>query len=351
MKRKVKKGKVFIVIILIFLVGLGAYFFLNNKNSNDNKIDSKPKVKEEKPKPNLKTFDLYSNSRNIAFMYNNISDVWGVQAGIQDAYLVYEMIVEGGYTRLMAVFKDKDLSKIGCIRSSRPYYLDYALENDAIYIHFGASNQALKDIKSLGVDNINLMYYSAGYYRDKTLKLAIEHTAFTTSNRISKGIAKYNYRTTTNVKPVLNYSFEEVDLSNREDAIKADSVFIDYSAVRNTSYIYDSTRKVYLRSQGTAKKSYKHIDAVTKKQYTAKNIIVYQVKNYKIDSYGRQALKNIGSGTGYFITNGYAIPITWSKPTRNSKTEYRDLNGKEISVNDGNTYIQIQPLGEELYIK
>lgn len=350
MKRKVKKGKVFILFLLLLIIVVCSYFLLNNKDKEE-KSDNKPQIKEEKPKPNLKTFDLYSNTRNIAFMYNNISDVWGVQAGLEEAYLVYEIIVEGGYTRLMAIFKDKDLSKIGCIRSSRPYYLDYALENDAIYIHFGASNQALKDIKSLGVNNINLMYYDAGYYRDKSLNLATEHTAFTTSKRIDTGISKYNYRTTTDTKPVLNYSFDEVDLSKRDDAIKADSVFIDYSAVRNTSYIYDSTNKVYLRSQGTAKKSYKHKDGITKKQYTAKNIIVYQVKNYRIDSHDRQALNNIGSGTGYYITNGYAIPITWSKTSRASKTEYRDLNGKEIEVNDGNTYIQIQPLGRELNIK
>lgn len=348
-KRKYKKRKIFITFIFIVLLGLGTYYLINN-NKEDKKEEPKKEEKIEKPKPNLKTFDLYSNSRNIAFMYNNISDVWGVQAGLQDAYLVYEMIVEGGYTRLMAIFKDKNLSKIGCIRSSRPYYLDYALENDAIYIHFGASSQALKDIKSLGVDNINLMYYSPGYYRDKKLNLATEHTAFTTSSRISKGIEKYKYRTTTEVKTVLNYSFDEVDLSTRENAIIANKVFIDYSASRNTSYIYDSNKKVYLRSQGTAKGTYKHIDGITKKQYTAKNIIVYQVKNYRIDSHDRQALQNITSGKGYFITNGYAIPITFSKTSRAGKTIYRDLNGKEINVNDGNTYIQIQPLGRKLTI-
>ena len=58
------------------------------------------------------------------------------QAGLNKAYIVYEMIVEGGETRLMALFKDRDLEKIGPIRSSRHYFLDYALENDAIYVHF-----------------------------------------------------------------------------------------------------------------------------------------------------------------------------------------------------------------------
>lgn len=347
-KKKRKKRNLLLFIILLLILIVGGVFYLN-KDSN-----TTPETKKEPPKkqePKLNIIDLNSDSRNIAVMYNNISDVWGYQTGLQDAYLVYEIIVEGGYTRLMAVFKDQNIERMGTIRSSRPYFLDYALENDAIYIHFGASKQALSDIETLGVNNINFMNYSAGYWRDRSLNLAAEHTAFTSTELINKGIEKYGYRTTTKEKPILNYKAEEINLSDMEGAIVANSVFIDYSHCRSTSYKYDSVNKVYLRSQGTAKGVYEHTDAKTKKQYTAKNIITYKVKNKSIDSYGRQALSNIGSGEGYYITNGYAVPITWEKNSRNSKTIYRYLDGKEINVNDGNTFIQIQPSDEELVIK
>ena len=42
----------------------------------------------------------------------------------------------------MAVFKGSDADKVGPMRSSRHYFLDYALENDAIYAHIGWSPQA-----------------------------------------------------------------------------------------------------------------------------------------------------------------------------------------------------------------
>lgn len=344
-----KMKTIFFLLLFAVIIALGVLVYINKDKTGNSNIVKEEEVKE--PEKKLNIIDLKSDSRNIAIMYNNISDVWGVQAGLQDAYLVYEIIVEGGYTRLMAVFKDKEISRIGTIRSSRPYFLDYALENDALYIHFGASKQALADIKTLGVNNINFMNYDAGYYRDYSLGLAQEHTAFTTSEKLKTGIAKYGYRTTTKESPVLSYSYDEIDLSVREDAIAANSVFLDYSAVRNTSYVYDSVNKVYLRTQGTAKGNYKHYDGVTKKQYTAKNIITYQVKNYTIDSYGRQAINNIGSGDGYYITNGYAVPIKWYKQSRNSKTIYKYTNGDIVNVNDGNTFIQIQPLGEEVEIK
>ena len=356
-KRKVKKKRILktllVVAVLLVLVVASILLITNNKSTKkeesaiSNKTDDKPKVEEKK----LKIVDQDSNSRNIAVMYNNISTVWGYQAGLQDAYIVYEIIVEGGYTRLMALFKDSKTERIGSVRSSRPYFLDYALENDALYIHVGGSEQAYSNIKKLGINNVDGMSYSSSFWRDKSLKLSSEHTAYTSMDLIKKGIDKYGYRTTTKIDLLLNYSVDEIDLSIMEGAKQANKVFIDYSASRSTTFEYDTVNKVYLRSQGTAKGNYVHTDAVTQKQYTAKNIITYQLPTRTIDSKGRQEVTTVGAGEGYYITNGYAVPITWEKSSQASQTKYRYLNGKEINVNDGNTYIEIQPQNKTLTIE
>lgn len=353
-RRKIKVSNVILFVLLIAIVVFSIFFIYKYFNLSK-KEHVEPPIIEEEIEPEepiieekkITIIDENSNSRNIAVMYNNISNVWGYQSGLQDAYLVYEIIVEGGYTRLMAVFKDKNTTRLGSVRSSRPYFLDYALENDAIYVHFGASTQANKDIKSLKINNINGMYDNA-FWRDRSLGLATEHTAFTSMKKINAEIKDKKYRTTTEVSPVLNYSADEIDLSLMENAIPANDIFIEYSASRTTRYKYDEENKVYLRIQGTSRKEYPHKDYVTGNQYTTKNIIVYQVRNYRLDSKDRQALENIGSGDGYFITNGYAVPITWEKSSRETKTIYKHLNGEEIRVNDGNTFIQIQPLNKEL---
>ena len=62
-------------------------------------------------------------------------------------------------------------------------------------------------------------------------------------------------------------------------------------------------------------------------------------------------MENIGSGTGYYISNGYAIKINWKKDCRECQTVYTYTNGKEINVNDGNTFIQIQPTNKDLVIE
>ena len=351
-KKLNKKGKKFIsifIILIISTISIIVCLNLNNEDTKNYKDDDSVK-KESKPKvvEKLKILDMDSNSRPYAVMINNISTVWGYQCGLQDAYIVYEIIVEGGYTRLMAVFKDKELDRLGSVRSSRHYFLDYALENDAIYVHFGWSPQAESDIRSLGVNNINFLSFN-GYTRDYTLGLATEHTAFTTTSEIMRGADYYGYSKTTDEKPLLNYSVKSIDLSSKEGARPASSVYIGYSKSRSTSFEYDSEAKVYKRFQNQIE----HTDYVTGLQYTAKNIITYQISNYTIsgDNKGRQTLDNIGSGEGWYISEGYAVPITWEKSSRSSKTKYKYLDGTEIKVNDGNTFIQIQPYGQNLIIE
>lgn len=350
-RRKLKpKVKIILLLLIVSIIGiivLSLNLTRQVKIENKKEDNIKEEVKdEEKKEEKLNIIDINSNSRNIAVMINNIKTVWDYQSGLNDAYIVYEMIVEGGYTRLMAIYKDKDTEKIGSVRSARPYFLDYALENDAIYVHFGGSDQALNEVKTLNISNINFLYDS-GYYRDKSLKLATEHTAFTSMDRINKQIEKKKYRTTIESEPLLKYTTEEIDLSSIENNRQANKVVINFSGSRTTTFEYDSNLKVYKRSQNNKE----HIDYITKEQYTAKNIITYQVESRSIDSYGRQELKNIGSGNGYYITNGYIVPITWEKTSRNSKTVYKYMDGTILEVNDGNTHIEIQPKGRNITIE
>ena len=280
-------------------------------------------------------------------MINNISVARPLQSGLQDAYIIYELIAEGGITRYMALFMDQNTERIGSIRSARHYFLDYALENDAIYVHHGQSPQAQRDFSALGVDRIVVDNSKTGW-RDKSLNVASEHTLFTSIEKLNNGLG--SKRTTRNNDLLLNYSVDEVDISKKEGAKVANNVSITYSSNTVTSYKYDETNKYYLRSvNGKA-----HTDYVTKEQYHFKNIITYQVKNTTLndgENKGRQDIENIGSGEGYYITNGYSIPIKWVKESRKSQTKYYYMDGKEIDVNDGNTFIQIQPSGQNLTIE
>lgn len=342
-RRKRKKNKFLSCLIIFLLIGVIVYYI---KEKNINLEDAFSEIKEKTIVKKIKIVDQSSKSRPIAVMINNNHAAWP-HAGLSDAYITYEIIAEGGITRLMAIFKDKDTDKVGSVRSSRPYYLDYALENDAIYVHFGYSEDAKNDISSLGVDNINGLTDESVFWRDNSLGKAREHTAFTSMEKIKEFSKEKGYDRDTNKKLLLKYSVDEIDLSKREDAVKADSIFLRYSNYTNSSYVFDSESRSYKRSMsGQA-----HVDAITGEQYSYKNIIIAPLRNYSYDNYGRQKLDNIGTFNGYYITDGYSVPITFTKNSRSDQTIYKYLDGKEIKFNDGNTFIQITPLGEEIRIE
>lgn len=347
MKSKKAKNILFLIIVLVVLtlLGGGLYYILSPEDDKPSIIKKSTTTTTTKV---VKIINEKTESRPFAVMINNAPAARPVQSGLQDAYIVYEIIVEGGITRYMALFLDQNTARIGSIRSSRHYFLDYALENDAIYVHCGYSPQARADFSKLGVDRIEAGT-SSNSWRDKELRsqgYAYEHTLFTSIEKLNNNVGKK--RTKRNHDLLLNYTVDEVDLSKMENAKPANEVLIKYSNVNKTGYTYDAENKVYKRTVNGKE----HVDYVTKNQYTVKNIITYQVKNTTIEGggKGRQTIDNIGSGTGYYITDGYAVPITWTKPSRKSQTIYKYTNGEEIKFNDGNTFIQIQPTNQELTI-
>lgn len=348
MSNIVKKKWFYPVVGLLIIALIGGFFVLAQVLGKD-KNKEETKTKKDEPKPvevqKLKIVNPESTSRPYAVMINNIGVARPLQSGLQDAYIIYEMIVEGGITRYMALFLDQNTARIGSIRSARHYYLDYALENDAIYVHHGQSPQAQNDFSALGVDRI-VVGDTTGW-RDKTLNVSSEHTLFTSIEKLQKGLG--NKRTTRKGGLLLNYSADALDLASIPNSKTANSVSIKYSGSSVSSYEYDATNKVYKRFVNNKP----HTDYVTKAQYTFKNIITYQVNNYNLNDgsgKGRQGFDNIGSGTGYYISEGIAVPIKWSKASRSEKTKYTLEDGTELKVNDGNTFIQIQPTGQTLAI-
>lgn len=297
-------------------------------NIQNDKVNKAKYEKEKKPK-------IYSgNSRNVAVMVSNEKAAWP-QAGLLNAYMIYECIIEGGETRFMALYKADNLpEKIGPVRSSRHYYLDYAAEHDPIYAHFGWSDLAMQRIKQRGVQNINGIY-DKYYYREG----GGYNNAFVSKNSILDFAKQKGYPLTTNREFPLKLSGKNVDIEGENIC---NNLKLTYSQKHNVTYKYDAENKVYLRSM----RGINHIDRVTKEQIKAKNIVVLKVKNFNLNDYvgsPRQDLNNIGSGEGYYITNGKYTKITWNKSQYNQNTVIKDLNGKEIILNDGLTFMQIVP--------
>lgn len=346
-KSNKSKKRIIIILVTLILVAITIgtvyiykiYFEGRDVFSNLNNVKENAITVEQKQ---LQTF--VGNDRPIAVMIdNNIKAL--PHAGVKNAYAIYEIIVEGGESRLMALFKGQDLSKIGPIRSARHYFLDYALEHDAIYVHFGWSPQAESDIKTLGVNNINGIEQSnTDFWRVKDKYSP--HNAVTSSANILKMANEKKYRTTSDKKSVFNYTINEVNL---EEGQKADTIKIPYSPSNNVRWEYDAETKTYLRYT----RDRKEVEWDTGEDAKFKNIIIEFIANSTLndgENKDRQAMNTLGIKDGYYITNGRAIKIKCSKTSRSGRTVYEDLSGNEIKVNDGNTFVQIVPINAKIQI-
>ncbi len=338
--------KVLIAILVILIIVAGAilaYKIMQDKDNQEVVAEENNILTATIEEKEVQIFN--GNDRPIAVMIDNHDDAWP-QAGLQRAYMVYEIIVEGGETRLMALFKGADdVEKVGPVRSARHYFVDYAMENDAIYVHFGESPQASSDIKKYSIDEIDgISEDGTTFWRVKDK--AAPHNAVTSMENLIQSAKNKKYKMTSNEESVLNYVTDEVNLEDGQGAV---SVTIPHSQLQTVKYEYDEENKVYERF---ARKE-QQVDWDTDEPITVKNIIITFCDNYTLsdtENKGRQGLKNIGTFDGYYITNGKAIKIKCIKNARDEKTVYQDLNGNEIDVNDGNTFVHICPTDADVEI-
>jgi hypothetical protein len=281
--------------------------------------------------------------RPYAVMIDNEGTKSLPQGGLNKAQVIYEIIVEGGETRLMPVYWGTLPELIGPVRSSRHYFLDYAMEHDAVYIHFGWSPMAMNDISKLKINNINGVGYGGEIFWDLTDDKYNWQDSYTSEEKIKGFMSKVKYRTGTEKKPIFVYNKSDVEFS---DGQKAEKINLRYSHTYTAGFTYDVDTKTYKRFR----KGQPHMERSTGKQLEAKNILIQYVKNNTIkgDTEGRQELHTVGSGEGWLISVGKAIKIKWSKDARMSPTMYKNESGKVIKLNPGQTWVQIVPMFGEV---
>lgn len=276
------------------------------------------------------------NKRPYAIQFSNYKTVRN-QWGIEQADIVYEALVEGGITRLLAIGENFKGDRIGSVRSSRHYFASFADEYDAIYIHYGKTKYAVKKIKELAINNLDgeTGIGNTVFYRDKSMKAP--HNAFTSLEGILAGIEKKKYSTEHNSDFEPHYKFYDTDTDI--DGTDCNKISIKYPY--NKPYLeYNSKDKLYYRYQFGEP----HKDSNTGNQLAFKNIIVQFVKEWDIDKNGYQTMElENAEGNGYYITNGKMVPITWKKNESKKWMRYYDASGQELTINPGKTYIAIYP--------
>ena len=344
---KLSKKSVLAIGISFFLIGtiFMVLLILPKKkellnNEDNNTIEQKTEIPTEK----VDIIDLESNIRPYAVVINNTPVAVKVQEGLKEAYLIYEFPTEGNTSRLMALYKTEKDVTVGTIRSVRHNFIDYAHENDAVMVGFGWSHYAKDELQTNKINYINGIVHSGPFWRDNKENLAVEHTVYTTLNKLKE--YGHQYKQTTEVKPPFMINASDIDLSSQNGVKSATEIILNYGPSNKEHFIYDEENKIYLRNFNDTPS----LDHETKKQVSAKNIIITEITYQMCSDNHYWDLHDTGSGTGYFITNGKAVPIQWQKESRNAQTKYTYIDGTPVEVSDGNTWIALFIKGKEITI-
>lgn len=260
--------------------------------------------------------------------------------GLTQADIVYEMMnstKNAQITRFMVMVKDYDsIDQLGSIRSVRPTNFMIAPEWNAIVCHDGGPFYINSFLQNPYVD-----HFSGTFSRVDNGKPR-EFTEYMLPGDMDKNFRNSsvdrNYNEYAPTEPHFEFASESnpVDLSS-EFGSKA-CTLVDLPFPHNESELnYDEASGTYLYSEyGSA-----HVDPGNgNKQLAFKNVILQKMSYNELDSNGYMVWNCLATGMdGYYITNGQAIPITWSKISDTDRTIYYDMTGDEITINTGKTYI------------
>lgn len=353
--KKINFSPVLLGILVAILIGLGVWFvkFRNNGSSevlnpisnsnNSQQVEAtkitNPLTGEKYPEDAADWVD----ERPFGVMVNNHLDA-RPQSGLIYADIVYEVVAEGGITRFLAFFNTNTPEKIGPVRSIREYYLVLVKElGDAMIMHIGWSPQALTAIETWPVRS--LARGGAQFWRDETLDVAIEHTAYVNGKDLRILGNDLGWGGQREVRPWL---FKD-DTNKYSASVSATEITLDfwYHGDYSGYFKYDAGSNKYLRSSGfdANDQPIPLYDRESKEQVKVDNLIVQFATESSItgDEKNRLEYNLEGSGEALIFIDGKVVNATWSKASRDDRTLFYDLNGKEMEFNRGKFWIAIVP--------
>ncbi len=252
-------------------------------------------------------------------------------AGLNQADVVYEEIVEANITRFFAIFHSTDAAPIGPIRSARTTDVDLLNQlNRPLFAWSGGNANVVRAIG--GANALSRAHGQApGYYRDRERRRRadIEHTLMnegtaalwsTTEQGQTAPPALFNFRKAG--QPVTGAPATRIRMQLRSVEVK---------------WGWDPASGTYLR----AEYGDQHMDA-SGAPVTAHNVVV-QLVDYRSSPADRRSPEAVTVGTGFawVFSGGRVTPGTWSRPDPSRPAVFSDAQGKPIVLTPGRTWVEL----------
>ncbi|MCL2202346.1 MAG: DUF3048 domain-containing protein [Defluviitaleaceae bacterium] len=287
--------------------------------------------------------EAYANRRPIAVVINNLHGALP-QSGIASADIIYEVLVEGDVTRLVAVFQSEWPEKIGPVRSARDYLVDFALNHDGVFIHHGESpNSHLRWPFLNGARIDGGRWETRGFWRDRNYpewarnsgRRALEHSSYTGGGHIANILESQSIRHYT--QDAGGFTFcEDIQEGYAGEALRFTVPFSTHYA---RTFIFDPETGHYAVA-------YRHgptMDEYTAQPVFVRNILVKmtQVRVIANDRAGRRTVATVGEGDGYLFNGGTYRPVRWATQSHTAPLRWYNPDGTPLVLLPGPTWINV----------
>jgi hypothetical protein len=268
------------------------------------------------------------------------------QTGLTQADVVFEEIVEGGLTRLLAVFQSQDPDTVGPVRSARSTDLFILAElGRPLFAWSGANPTFAAAVEAADILDVGMRATPDAYRRDPDRRAPYNLYAAPAGLR-EAAAARDDAAASTPPAPLFSYCAVDTPLSGpgvevaagfRTNGAGALSTEIEWS--------WDPDSASWTRRQdGTA-----HVDN-DGQPVRAANVIV-RITTYR-DSGVRDSTgavvpeaEAVGDGDAWLLSGGRALPGRWHKPSAEAATTYTDTTGAPLRLAPGPTWVEVLPPG------
>jgi hypothetical protein len=295
------------------------------------------------PLTGLPVSEAAARQHPIAAMIDDHPDA-RPQSGFNRASVVWHAPAEGGVPRYMLVFQERLPDDLGPVRSARQYYVEWAAEWRALYVHAGGSPQAIATLRARGDGE---WVYDAdefrwgGIYLFRATDRFAPHNVYTDGMHLRQLMDRLGAEDGP-IEPAWSFRAERpVEQRPIGGRIR---VHYKYNTV---TYRYDRKTNRYVRSvdDGTNKAQ---VDRADGKIVAPKNVVILRMRFGPLldsnPSKGRLEAENVGTGEAWVSSNGVTIKAEWRKAAPKAPTLLFNLDGTPLVLTAGQTFIQVLPL-------
>jgi hypothetical protein len=253
------------------------------------------------------------------------------QAGVNQADVVYEEIVEGSLTRLAAVFQSRGSDPVGPVRSVRTTDVHLLAQlNKPLFASSGGNPGARAELGDSSLVDVGATEVPDKYFRESTH--APPHNLYTrTTDLWSAGAGRGG-------RPPSLFTYRAAGAPRPAGAIPTSGVTINYG---NAQADYTWNGSGWARKQNGRN----HVD--DKGVQVAPANVIIQFTNYGISMADESSPEAIvtGSGEAWVFTDGYLVRGRWTRKNDSSVTAYTDDNGNPIGLTPGTTWVALPRQG------